>query len=473
MNISERIPRGLVGTILAVALAALSYGYADELARIAAHVPVVDRIVARWAPGLAEDAADHGHDNLIAYWTCSMHPSVRATEEGQCPICGMALIPVERDGGDTSAGAAPRPGAAASTFRVEPHWQQAVGVTTTVVESRHLSETIRAVGRVTHDESRLADVNLKLSGWIENLRVAETGQFVRAGDTLFDLYSPELVSTQGEYLTALDNLERVADSPEEEVVARARSLVDAARRRLRLWDLGEEEVDRLAETREVRDTLPVTSPATGYVLEKMAVDGMRVDPAMRLYRIANLDRVWVIADLYESEARFVRQGQRATMRLPYDTGQTWTGRVDYIYPTLEPRTRTLQLRVVFSNPDLRLRPDMYADVYLEHHVGPVLAIPREAVVDLGMRQVVFIDLGGGLLQAREIDSGVELEGYVEVRAGLVEGERVVSSGNFLLDAESKVRGIVPLPLDPDESAALGNEARPPSPTTHRHAGGRR
>jgi len=490
MKNSDRILWGAVGTIAVVVLAALLYSYGDAAVRLIAHVPVVDRIVERWAPGLVADLDEHEHDDLVEYWTCSMHPSVRATEEGQCPICGMQLIPVERqavaedpmampgddehaghDMGDGSAPAAGTAGDDMSTFSIESKWQQAIGVTTTTVQERHLQETMRAVGRVTVDEGRLTDVNLKLSGWINNLRVSETGQFVRAGDTLFDLYSPELVSTQGEFLTALDNLDRVAESPEQEVIDRARSLVEATRRRLRLWDLTNEEIDRLAETREARDTLPIASPATGYVLEKMAVDGMRVNPAMRLYRIANLDRVWVIADLYESEAHFVRPGQAATMKLPYDGGRTWTGTVDYIYPTLEARTRTLPVRLVFSNPGMQLRPDMYTDVYLENHVGPVLAIPREALVDLGTSKVAFVDLGNGRLQAREIDAGAEMDGYVEVRAGLVIGEQVVSSGNFLVDAESKIRGIVPLPLDPAERAAL-KDATPRPAATHQHGGGR-
>jgi len=344
-----------------------------------------------------------------------------------------------------------------ATVTIDPTWQQALAVTTAPVERRLLSGTIRTTGTVTHDENRLFDVNLRISGWITDLRVAETGQLVAPGQTLFEIYSPELVSTQREYLLAVENLERVRASPEPEVVARARSLVEAARRRLQLWELGAAQIQRLAETGEVVDELPIVAPAGGYVLEKMAVEGMAVTPGMRLYRIAALDAVWVLADVYEGDIRLARIGQQATVRLPHDPERVLRARIDYMYPTLDAATRTLKARLVVDNPDLALRPDMYVDVVIEGDGRQALAVPREAVLDMGVRRIVFVDLGGGRLQAREVRTGQEAGGWIEVHAGLEEGEVVVTAGQFLIDAESKVRGVVPLPLP-----APTNRQEPPA-----------
>jgi len=474
---------GLVALLALVVGIVGGYRHRQPLIRLAGHAPLIGPTVQSRFPGsFAADPTGHEHDGLVDYWTCSMHPSVRRDEPGTCPICSMDRVPVYPPGagppgesaratgaasaagttgpGDAGAGASD-PGVTPedrATFRIDPTWQQAIAVTTARVARRDLTESLRTVGRVTYDENRLVDVNLKLSGWIRQLHVAETGQLVEAGEPLFDLYSPELVSAQREYLLALDNVERVASSPEPEVVERARSLADAARRRLLLWDLTPDQVDRIASGDGVVDALPIVSPATGYVVEKMAVEGMRVDPGMRLYRIADLSTVWVLADVYESDLSFVREDQPATMRLAYEPGRTWRGRVDHVYPTLEPSTRTVKVRLVFPNADLTLRPEMYADVFLERRVASVLAVPREAVLDLGSRKVVFVDLGEGRLQAREVATGPEVAGSVPIRAGLQEGDRVITSGNFLVDAESKVRGVVPLPVQEDPGRS---GARPP------------
>jgi Cu(I)/Ag(I) efflux system membrane fusion protein/cobalt-zinc-cadmium efflux system membrane fusion protein len=506
--------------------------YRQPLLRLASHVPVADKLVERFAPDYAvggpSSTADHEHERLVDYWTCSMHPSVNLPEPGNCPICGMALVPVyaEGDPGDEATGrtaeasalaagatadhehesaieywtcsmhpsvnlpepgncpicgmalvpvraeAAPDaspPNRQRSTFTIDPTWQQAIAVTSAPVERQTLTETLRTVGRITYDENRMVDVNLKLSGWIQKLYVAETGQLVQEGQPLLELYSPDLLATQRDYLVALDTLESLSESPEPEIVERAESLVAAARRRLLLWDLTPEQVIRLGETREVLDELPIVSPARGYVVAKHAVEGMFVNPGMRLYQIADLDTVWALVDIFEIDLPFVREGQTTTLSLTYDPERTWRGRVDYIYPTVESKTRTVKLRVVLDNPDLTLLPDMYVDVVLEKRTGPVLALPREAVLDFGTRQVVYVDLGGGRLQAREVATDPEVGGYVPITAGLKEGEMVVTSGHFLIDAESKVRGIVPLPVgghqQGDEPAGL-EEPRPASSHIH-------
>lgn len=457
MRRRERFLWGVVGLLGAVVLVAAVVSYGRPLLGVASSLRGAGHVLQ--ALGLGPVAPDgpglqvHGHDheNLIDYWTCSMHPSVKRGESGICPICSMDLVPVYRPEAMTEDRQAP-PGTGPTpeeraTFRIDPTWQQAIAVTTAPAETRILRKTLRTVGHVAVDENLLTDVDLKLSGWIRRLHVAETGQFVERGQPLFELYSPELVSTAREYRLALDHLERVAESPEEEVVERARSLVEATRQRLRFWDLAAEQIDGLGQSDVLPAALPVLSPAAGYVVEKAAVEGMRVTPGTRLYRIADLSRVWVLADVYESEVSFIREGQPATVEVTHRPGRSWTGRVDYIYPTVKPATRTVQVRLVFPNPGLTLQPDTYVDVVLEARTTPVLAVPREAVLDLGLRKVVFVDLGEGRLQAREVAVGPEAGGFVPIRAGLREGESVVTSGNFLVDAESKVRGVVPLPVE--------------------------
>lgn len=385
------------------------------------------------------------------YWTCSMHPSVHRDEEGTCPICGMDLVPVYAGDAPDADTETAMPGMEdtpeqRATFRVDPTWQQAVGVRTAPVRTRALTATLRLVGRVVVDETRLWDVNLRTAGWIERLYVDETGQRVRAGEALFDLYSPELVTAQRDLALALDNAERLAASPSDEARERAESLVDASRRRLLRLGLTEAQLEEVADGGELQETIPVLAPRGGYVLDKMAVEGMRVEPGMRLYQIADLDTIWVLVDVYEGDVTFLEPGQEATFRLAYQPERAWRGRVDYVYPTLEADTRTVQVRLVLDNPELELRPDMYGDVILRRDAAPQPAIPAEAVLDLGTRKVVFVDFGEGRLQAREVALGPRADGWYPVRAGLAEGETVVISGNFLIDAESKVRGVVPLPL---------------------------
>jgi len=484
---TQRLLRAALALIVAAVALGAAISYRQPLLRLASHVPVADRLVARFAPELAGGASDataeHEHESLIEYWTCSMHPSVNLSEPGSCPICGMSLIPIYAEepltGDEAMTGM--NPGAAAqgdtasqpsgqrSTFRIDSTWQQAIGVTTAPAERRTLTETLRTVGRITYDENRIVDVNLKLSGWIQKLYVAETGQLVQEGQPLLEFYSPDLLATQRDYLIALDTLESLRESPEPEIIERAESLVAAARRRLLLWDLTAEQVNHLGETREVLDELPIISPARGYVIEKHAVEGMFVNPGMRLYQIADLDTVWALVDIFEIDLPFVREGQMTTLSRTYDPEHTWQGRVDYIYPTVESKTRTVKLRVVLENPDLKLLPDMYVDVVLEKRTGPVLALPREAVLDLGTRQVVYVDLGGGRLQAREVATDPEVGGYVPITAGLEEGERVVTSGHFLLDAESKLRGIVPLPVGSQQQGdEIPATERPRPVSSHKH-----
>ncbi len=376
----------------------------------------------------AEAHAGHVHgpdgEKEIAYYTCSMHPSVKQQDESTCPICSMDLVPVTREEVETG------------TILVDAARRQAIGVTTARAERRRLETTLRAVGSVVYDESRLAEVSVKYRGWIGALRVDEPGQPVRRGETLFTLYSPELYSAQQEYLAALESQRaaRGTGAPH-----RADYLVEAAYKRLRLWDLRERQIDRVAETGEPVQYIPIASPVSGHVVEKNVVAGSSVQPGATLYRIAGLDGVWVEAELYESELADVEVGQTARVTLPYLPGRSFEGRVSFVYPYLDRSSRTGRVRVELANPDLVLKPDMFAHVVLESDLGERLVVPEDAVLYAGERSFVFVDLGEGRLRPTAVETGVQAGDFVEVLSGLEEGEPVVTSGNFLVAAESRLK----------------------------------
>lgn len=379
----------------------------------------------------AEARAGHEHGaEEVAYYTCPMHPSVKQKEPGQCPICGMNLVPVE-------AGAQ---GAASGTVTLDPVRALEIGVRSSPVVKRPVASEIRATGRVTFDETRLEDVTVKFGGYIGRLSVEETGRFVKKGQTLFTLYSPELYAAQQEYLVALASQKAARDTAAPD---RADYLVDAARQKLRLWDLEERQIRQLAEGGKPVEQVPVLSPASGYVVEKDVVQGAAVQPGMRLFRIAGLDQVWVEAEVFESELPRVRVGQSAVVTLPYMPGEELRGKVSRILPTLTAESRTGRVRIHLPNRPgpggLLLRPDMYADVTLQSEAREALMIPDSAVLYTGPRRLVFLDLGAGRYEQREVQLGVKADDSFEVISGLREGDRVVTAGNFLVDAEARLR----------------------------------
>jgi Cu(I)/Ag(I) efflux system membrane fusion protein len=364
-------------------------------------------------------------------WTCPMHPSVIRSEPGQCPICGMDLVPLEEKA-DKETGIEGH-----GVVEVDPERQQLIGVKTTPVERRRLERIIRTTGRVTVDEARLSEVYAKVNGWIERLYANETGKVVRTGQPLLTIYSPELVSTQREYLLALRSRERLSKSPFPEVRKSGETLLEATRERLRLWDIPQKDIEQLEQSGTVRKALTLYSPATGYIMEKHAVEGMRVNPGMALYELADLSRVWVEADLYEYEAPLVRVGQAAKLTFASYPGQVFGARVAYVYPTVESATRAVKARLEMPNPGLKLKPEMYGDVEIGVPSGDELAVPEEAVLDTGTRQIVFVADGQGKFRPREVTLGPQAAGYYPVLVGLAEGEQVVSSPNFLIDSESR------------------------------------
>ncbi len=316
--------------------------------------------------------------------------------------------------------------------------QQLIGVKTMVVERRPMESVIRAVGRVDYDEQRIAHVNLRVSGWVEDLFVDYTGQVVQKGQPLFTLYSPDLVTTQDEYLLALRARDRITDSPIPEVHQRADQLVDAARDRLRLWTLTDTQINDLAKRGKAQTYVTIYSPIRGYVIDKTVFQGMFVEPDKRLYTIADLSKVWVNAEIYEYEVSFVGVGQTATMTFASYPGEQFHGRVSYIYPYVNKEARTVKVRLDLPNPNIRIKPEMYGEVVVNVDRGSHVAIPEQAVLDSGTRTIVFVVRGEGVFEPRAVKLGPRIGSFYKVHEGVTEGDRVVTSGNFLIDSESKL-----------------------------------
>jgi Cu(I)/Ag(I) efflux system membrane fusion protein len=324
------------------------------------------------------------------------------------------------------------------SINVSPEKQQLVGIRTAVAEIRPLVKKIRTVGIVTYDETKVAQVFTKVEGWIDKLYVNYTGKLVEKGQPLFALYSPDLVATQDEYLLALRAKESLASSSLQEIRAGSAALLDATQRRLSLWDISDEQIAELQKTRQPKKNIMFYSPISGFVIKKEAVQGMRVMPDKELYTITDLSTVWVNADIYEFELANIRLGQRATITLSYYPGQAFSGKVSWISPVLDDKTRTTKVRLEFPNREFKLKPEMYTNVEIEIDAGRKLAIPDEAVLDSGIRKIVFIDKGDGRYAPAEVKLGGKFDRYYEVLDGLSAGERIIASAGFLLDSESRL-----------------------------------
>ena len=367
------------------------------------------------------------------YWKARMDPTYVREAPGKSPM-GMDLVPVCED----------EAGAGAGEVRVSPNIVQSIGVRTARVERRDLSRRVRAVGRVDYDERLVDHVHTKIQGWVERLYVEYEGEMVKRGQPLLEIYSPELVSTQEEFLLAARYRDMTSESPFPDVSEGGSALFDATRRRLELWDIPERDVDRLLETGEVRKSLTLYAPSSGVVTHMMVRKGMEVSPNANLYTIADLSRVWLYADVYEYELPWIQTGQKGSVELSYLPGQSFQGTVTYVYPFLDPKTRTARVRLELPNEDLTLKPDMFANVTIETEVHRnVLAIPDEAVIRSGQRNLVIVVLGEGRFEPRDVEVGIDSgDGWLEVRSGLRDGEEVVTSGQFLIDSESKLREAV-------------------------------
>jgi len=413
-------------------------------------------------------------------YTCPMHPEIITDQPGQCPKCGMDLVPVKQTEPENMPGnkkpakrkiiywQAPmdpteiydHPGkskmgmdlvpvyedeqSASSAIKIDPVTVQNMGVRLAEVKRSDFRRTIRSVASVDYNEKTIYDVSARINGWIEKLYVSSTGQPVKKGQALLEIYSPELVTTQQEYLLALKNERLAGQSPFASIRNSARSLLAASRQRLLNWNIPQSAVKTLEQTQKVRNTLTLESPANGIVLHKNALQGMHVKEGLSLYKIADLSTVWVYASIYDDEAPWLKVGQKAELQLSYLPGKTFSGSISYIYPYLDKKARDLKVRLEFSNPGLRLKPGMYANVNITANpIANALVIPEEAVIHSGKRNLVFISKGEGRFEPRSVRLGEENgTGRVRVLAGLQAGEKIVVSAQFLIDSESRLQEAV-------------------------------
>ena len=452
-------------------------------------------------------------DSRATRYHCPMHPTMVSDRPGDCPICGMRLVPIEEDGrsveGAAQAGGAgaddPAPAARAakkkviyrssmnpgevsdrpgkdsmgmamvaeeveevppgggpvvegrSPVNIAEERRQLIGVRTAAVERKPLIRTIKTVGRVTYDETHLHHVHTKVAGWVEKLYANATGERVAEGQPLLSIYSPDLVASAQEYLIASRAQDKLSDANLPMARTSAKQLLDSARRRLLLFDISPQQIRALEGSGVAPTSITLHAPISGHIITRNVTQGEKIESGTNLLDIADLTRVWVLADVYEYELPFIRVGQTAKMTLSYLPGRTFEGRVTLIYPVLAEATRTVKVRLEFPNPDFALRPEMYAEIEIQSDLGEALVIPESAVISTGERDVAFVDRGGGVFEPRELRIGARLVDEFEVLEGVADGERVATSGNFLIDSESKLK------------AALARAAGAQSPPTGGHA----
>ena len=332
---------------------------------------------------------------------------------------GLTALGGESDGSESPAG----------VIHIDPQRRAVLGIRTTKVVTAPIDQEIIAKGRLAVDETRLHEVTLKLNGYISDLKINTTGQSVQKGDTLFTLYSPELYAAEQEYLIARQNHD----------AAHGDVLVHAAETKLKLWGLGDDQLRAIADKGEAIERIPFKSPASGVVIEKDVIDGAAVTAGQRLFKIADLDQIWVEADVYEADLPQITKNLPATITLTYLPGRTFEGKVAFVYPYLDPASRTGRVRIALANKGLELKPDMFATVTFKIALGPRVLVPTSAVIYTGPRRLVFVDLGSGALRPQEVTIGTTTGDRVEILSGVKDGDIVVSSGNFLVAAESRVR----------------------------------
>lgn len=373
---------------------------------------------------------------VVLYAIRARNEKARSAATEAAPAAAMPGMPMA---GDHAQPAAPA-GTSRGEVTIDPRRQQLIGVRTVPVKREAVEQTIRAVGQVRYDETRLADINLKLEGWIRELYVDYTGQFVRKGQPLFTLYSPDLLTTENEYLLALKTRDQMQQSVIPDARQRADDLVASARQRLTLWDLPEETIRQLDETRRADSTVVFRAPVDGFVIEKQVLQGQHLMPGQTLYKVADLTTVWVEADVYETELTGIRVGAPATVTVNAYPDEHFNGRVIYVYPYLNESTRTNKVRFEFANRRGRLKPGMYANVELTTRGGGMgLTVPTNAVLDSGKEQIVFVAQGDGVFEPRTVKVGRRLSGAIQILDGLKEGEQVATGAAFFLDSESQLR----------------------------------
>ncbi len=437
-------------------------------------------------------------------WTCGMHPEVIQDEPGTCPICHMNLVPVEAE--DSARPSAPQSsglrevlfyrnpmdptitspvpakddmgmdyvpiyadevgdaGRGGATVTIDPGVVQNMNVLTALAEKGDLAREIRTVGYLEYDQQKMVSVTTKYPGWIEKVFVNYVGEPVRKGQPLFEIYSPELLQTEQDLLSAIEFSQRMEKAPEDSQ-RRARALVEASRQRLAYWDVTQEQIERLEDTGRVFRTLTVVAPAGGVVMMRMpGLEGRAVQPGLELFHIANMSSLWLSVEAFENQIRWLRVGSAAEVSLSYFPGETFTGRVRFIEPQISEETRTVPLKLEVPNRDGRLRAGMYATVRFDPVVArDAVLVPTAAVLRTGQRNLVVVAEGEGHFTPREVQLGSEGDGRVEILSGLQAGERVVTSAQFLIDSESNLREAVQKLL-----TARSATAEAPSPTALRN-----
>jgi Cu(I)/Ag(I) efflux system membrane fusion protein/cobalt-zinc-cadmium efflux system membrane fusion protein len=445
--------------------------------------------------GISTIGIEAAHAEEHQEYTCGMHPFIIRSEPGNCPICQMALTPV-KSGGAAAATQPPgerkikywvapmdpsyirdQPGKSpmgmdlvpvyedqaviGQLIDIDPVTRQNMGVRSERVRSRDLHRTIRTVGVVGYEEPKQYSVNSKIDGWIEKLYVNETGGVVKTGQPLLEIYSPQLVAAQEEYLLALRNKASLANSTVSGIAAGAARLLDSSRKRLKYWDISDRQIAAIEQNDEASKTLILHAPYDGIVTLKNVSEGMFAKAGMELFKIADISKVWVYADIYEYELPWVKIGQEVRVQLPYQSEEI-IGRISTIYPYVEQRTRTVKARIDLDNRDFELKPDMYVNVRIKSEAAKnVLSIPVEAVLNSGERQTVFVEREQGKFEPRLIKTGLQDEnGYLEIVQGLLADELVVTSAQFMLDSESTLREAIQKMLEPKNNNQAPQPAGP-------------
>jgi RND family efflux transporter MFP subunit len=378
----------------------------------------------------AQSTADGGRK--VLYWFDPMHPAYRSDKPGIAPDCGMTLVPKYAE--DNSMARMPM-----GTVTIPPEKQVLAGVRTALVERKSMVRDIRTTAQIVADETRIAHVHVKVAGYVDKVYVDFVGQLIKKGQPLFTLYSPDLVSTQEEYLIAKRGNATLGNAPFQEISQGSQSLLQSAKQRLKLWDISDEQIKELDETGKVSKNLTFYSPITGFVTDRKAYPQTSVTPDTELYTVSDLSTVWADVDIYEYEVPFVHLGQRVSLSLSYYPGKTYTGTISFIYPTVDPLTRTVKARVQIPNPGFQLKPQMFADATLHVDYGNKIVVPQEAVLNSGTEQRVFVVHDGGVFEPRKITVGPVVDGNAVILTGLKAGETIVVAGNFLIDSESGLK----------------------------------